>query len=110
MNAKIKDHLTAYANANGYDTTDDGLMNILLDTYDYVFEEITGSHRWYEDKFVVVEIDGMLIGFDTFHTTGDNNWRDMDLEHDINSVCEVVKKEVTTTVYEPVKEEAKASA
>ena len=50
--------------------------------------------------FVVVEIDGMLIGFDDANTTGDKSPSDFGWEFDPSSICEVVAKEVVTTVYE----------
>lgn len=67
-----------------------------------VCEENMGAHRWYDKMFVVVELEGMLIGYDDFHTTGDSNAYDLGLEHDFNSVCQVVKKQKTIDYYEKV--------
>lgn len=101
MNEKIKAHLTAYAKSKGWGTDDDTLMEILSEASD-VFSEIVGSHRWYEDKFRVVNVDGMLIGFNDFHMTGDSSRSDMGLEFDLTSVCEVEKKQKTVDYYEEI--------
>jgi hypothetical protein len=102
MNQKIREHLTNYCIKNGWETTDKDLLEVLTESRE-VFSEITGSHRWYDDKFVVVEVDGMLIGYDDFYTTGDNDASDMGLEYDIDSVCEVEKKQKMVDYYEPIK-------
>lgn len=48
---------------------------------------------------MVVEVDGMLIGFDGATTTGDDSPSDKGWEFNPSSICEVQAKEVTTTVY-----------
>lgn len=99
MNEKVKKHLAAYAEKQGWGTSDKELFEILMESK-VIYSEIVGEHRWYEDEFRVVEVDGMLIGYEGFHTTGDASWRDMDLEHDIKTIREVSKKEKTVVVYE----------
>lgn len=99
MNEKIKAHLIAYCESKGWETSDEGLMEVLKESKP-LFKEIVGEHRWYEDEFRVVEINGMLIGFMDFHMTGDNNASDMGLEHDIRKVCEVEKNQKTIDYYE----------
>lgn len=101
MNQKIKNHLIAFNQKEGYGITDKDLLETITETKP-IFTQIIGKHRWYEDEFRVVEIDGMLIGYDGFHTTGDTSWRDMDLEYDIDSVCEVEKKQKTIDYYDKV--------
>ncbi len=64
-----------------------------------LYSEIGASHRWYDEKFVVVDISGTLIGYDWFHITGDNSASDMGLEFDIKSVCRVEKREKTVSYY-----------
>lgn len=99
MNENVKKHITAYNEKNGYGTTDADLHETLREVGKEVYSEIGSKHRWYDEKFVVVELDGMLIGYDTFHTTGDNGWRDLGLEHDFNKVYVVQKKQKTVDYY-----------
>lgn len=48
-------------------------------------------HGGGNDVFNVVEIDGMLIGFDDAETTGDNSPSDVGFEFDPESIVEVEK-------------------
>jgi hypothetical protein len=103
MNDKIKKQLQEYAKKNGWSCeTDEDLAEILLEEK-VVYYEIKSSHRWYDKKFVVVNIDGMLVGYDYYHITGDTSISDMDLELNLNSICEVEEKEKTIKYYTPIK-------
>jgi len=104
MNEKVKAHLIAYCESKGWGTDDDTLMEVLSEAKE-LYRKTTGSHRWYDDLFKVVEVNGMAIGFDDFYMTGDNSRSDMDLNYDLSSVCEVEKKQKTIDYYEPVKTE-----
>lgn len=100
MNDKIKNHLIEYNRKNGWACeTDKDLEETLMESR-IIYKEITGEHRWYEDEFRVVDVDGMLIGYNWYHTTGDMTPREMDLDFDLNSVCEVERKQKTIDVYE----------
>jgi hypothetical protein len=70
-----------------------------------------GERRWWEDLFIVVEIDGMLIGFNGAKTTGDESPYEKGWEFDINTVGEVEKIEKLVKQVEyylkPIKEEKK---
>lgn len=101
MNDVIKQHLIKVAEANKWGTGDKELFEILLESKP-IHKEIVGSHRWYDDQFKVVEVDGLLIGFYDFYMTGDNNADDMGLEHDYDSVCLVEKTQKIIDVYTPV--------
>lgn len=102
MNQKIKDHLSQYLIKNKWEVNEDNMIESLMEAKN-VFTEIGAAHRWYDEKFVVVNIDGMLIGYDYYHVTGDTSISDMGLDFDINSVCEVEEKQKTITIYEKVK-------
>jgi hypothetical protein len=99
MNEVIKQHVLAYSAKKGYGTTDKDLFEIIRECGKEVYSEVKGSHRWYDKEFKVVDLDGMLIGYDDFHTTGDSNWHDLGLEHDINSIVEVEKRTKTVDFY-----------
>lgn len=99
MNEKIKSHLLAYCESNNWDADEENIIECLKEAKT-IYSEIGPSHRWYDEKFCVVEINGMLIGYDWFHVTGDTSISDMGLEFDINSVCEVEKKQKTIYYYE----------
>lgn len=96
MNKKIKKHLENYCRKQKYNTTE---LEALLEGKE-IFSKTTKSHRWYDAIFRVVEVDGMLIGYDWFYMTGDNSPSDMDLEFDVKSVCEVVKRQKVIDYYE----------
>jgi hypothetical protein len=102
MNEKVKAYLTAYCQKNNWATSDEDLREVLTEGK-RVYKEIGAAHRWYDETFEVVNIDGMLIGFDYYHTTGDCSLRDHDLTLDLNTVCEVRQKERSVIYYEPVK-------
>ncbi len=95
------EHLKAHCAKHGWGETDEDIKEVLTDARP-IFREITGSHRWYDDEFRVVEIDGMLIGYYGYHITGDNSAKDMDLDYDLKKVTEVVKKQKTVDYYEAV--------
>lgn len=100
MNEKIKKHLKSYCEKNEWTWPDDpwGILEILLDGKQLSYE-IGDSHRWYDEVEIVTEIDGMIIGFDWVHVTGDNSPRDMDLDLDLDSIREMEAKEVKKTIY-----------
>ena len=100
MNEKIKAHLIEYNKKNNWSFETDKDLEETLRESRVVYREITGSHRWYEDEFIVVDVDGMLIGYNWYHTTGDLTPREMDLDFDFSSVCEVEKKQKTVDYYE----------
>jgi hypothetical protein len=99
---KIKNHVAAYNQREGYGTSDTELFETIREAGKQIYSETKSTHRWYDKVFVVVELDGVLIGYDSFHTTGDDSWSDMGLEHDINTICEVEKKQKTIDYYIPI--------
>lgn len=101
MNDKIRQHLIAHNLREGYATNEETLIESLYEA-DRVYEVVEGEHRWWTDIFVVAKVDEMLIGFMDATNTGDNSPREAGWEFDPKSICEVVAKEVTKTVYEPV--------
>lgn len=103
INETIKQHLIQYAKSKGWGEDDATLIEILEES-DRVYEKHTGDQRWWSNYFNVVEIDGMLIGFDSARTTGDRSPRETGWEFDPGSICHVESKQVTTTAYEPVRE------
>jgi len=97
---KIIAHVKSFCDKEGYKCVDnDDIMDMITESSE-IYTENTGSHRWYDDLFVVVDINGLLIGFDGFYMTGDSGMFDMGLEYDLSSVCEVEKKEKVIEYYE----------
>ena len=68
-----------------------------------IYEEKMSSHRWWDDYFVVMEIDGKLIGFETARTTGDLTPDEVGWEFDTDTICEVIKEEKLVYIYKPKK-------
>ncbi|MEE9193110.1 MAG: hypothetical protein V3U21_01110 [Thermodesulfobacteriota bacterium] len=100
--SKVKQILVDTCINNGWDIDDESLIDTLLD-YGTVADVKNGrTHRWYIDTEVVTEIDGVLIQYNGFLVTGDNSWKDMDLEIDLDKAKIVTRKErqVTEVYYE----------
>lgn len=75
-----------------------------------VYEEETGSRRWWIDTFKVVKLGDLLIGFDYAKTTGDDSLSDIGWEFDESTICEVEQYEHKETRYRPAqKRDAEAS-
>ncbi len=108
MNEKIEQHLLAYAKKEGW-LDDDGktdLVEIILEYGEKIYQKLISDHRWWDNYFVVKNIDGMLIGFEDAQTTGDENAYDKGWEFDPETVCEVEKVEKIVYEYNPVQQSA----
>lgn len=102
MTTKIREHLIAFNASKGLGISDAELHETIRECGIEVHSELGAKHRWYTEKFVVKMIDGMLIGYDTFYTTGDTGWSDLGLEHDLSKVYEVEMKTKTVEYYEKI--------
>lgn len=98
MNATIREHVIKYLEKHGEQTTDDDIVEAITDSAE-VWIGDADRHRWWDNHFKVVNVDGMLIGFDWATTTGDDSASDKGWEFDPSSICEVEEKQVTTTIY-----------
>lgn len=103
MNEKIKNHVSAFNEKKGWGTTLEGVIDTIQEATP-IYSEVVDSRRWWDETFVVVEIDGMLIGYNGATTTGDDSAYDKGWEFDPSSICEVKSEEVTVvkTVYTPI--------
>lgn len=100
MNPEIAEHVAAYNIANGYSTDKESLIETIRNG-DKVWRGKESPGRRWVSCFTVVNVGGMLIGFrDAFTDSGDPP-RDKGWEFEPSTICEVVAKQVTTTVYEP---------
>lgn len=54
---------------------------------EYMWEEPLNSSRWWNNLFVVKNINGRLIGYKWATTTGDMSAKDAGWEFDENSLC-----------------------
>ena len=72
-----------------------------LDAHDVLYTEVTGSRRWWDDTYHVIDLKGTLIGFGGVHTTGDG---DTGWEFDPESIGYAERHEETKVVvtYRPV--------
>jgi len=98
INEKIKNHLIEYNKSNGWGTDDETLIETLLDSHVIAEEELT-EHRWWIEYTHVVEIDGMIIGFDIAKTTGDMSAREAGWEFDPDTIVELEKYTETVTKF-----------
>ena len=100
MNKEIKKHLIAYNEKNGYPIDDESIGETLLEDGNIIYSEVTDSHRWWDDVFVVKKVDGMLIGYMDAKTTGGRSPWEVGWEFDEDTVCKVKPVEKTITIYE----------
>lgn len=70
--------------------------------YEYDWSEKTSSSRWWDNLFVVSEMNGRLIGYDWARTTGDMGIWDTGWEFDEDSICFVEPYEVTKIKYRKI--------
>ena len=104
MNQKIKDHVTKHLLSEGYVVkNEDEIIETIRDS-DIIHKEDCGNSRWWKNTWCVVNIDGMLIGFEDAETTGDDSAQDKGWEFDPESIHEVKAETkevvVTKTFYE----------
>jgi hypothetical protein len=98
MNESIKAFLINYNKNHGWEIDDATLFESLMDAKK-VYLETVNERRWWNDIFVVVEIDGHFIGFDSAETTGDNTPNECGWEFDPESICECKSIQETRTIY-----------
>ena len=101
MKNEIKEHLIKYCKSNSWGYTDEDLREV-LEYADVIWEGLRDSHRWYDLVDVVVEIDGMIIGFQKGLVTGD--YQDNKPVIDFDTVYEAEAYQVTTVGYRPKQE------
>lgn len=94
MNDKIRNHVACVCGASDEEDVVECIREARV-----VYSKIGCSHRWYDEEFVVVDIGGMLIGYQWYHTTGDMSASEMDLDFDVGSITEVEARQVVTTEY-----------
>jgi hypothetical protein len=99
MKENIKKHLENYAISKKWSTDEKTLIEIITEGKE-VHSEMIDEHRHWDDVFKVVEVNGMLIGYESAHTTGDISPREAGWEFDPSTICEVERKEIKTIVYQ----------
>lgn len=92
----------AYNEKQGYGTKPKELYETLVESKE-IYSKKTSEHRWWNDYFIVVELDETLIGFTGGEATGDTSLSDLGWEFNPDTICEVEAKEKTITVYEAKK-------
>lgn len=70
-----------------------------------VYCEEWSPFRWWNEYFLVVDVEGKLIGLNIARANGDESARERGWFPDPSSICFVEKKEVVTTHYLPLQEE-----
>jgi len=114
MKKNIKQHLINYnkkmaETLSGWELHEDNpelleeeLLETLFECGEEVHREVTNSSRWWNDVFIVKEIDGMFIGYEDAETTGDSSASELGFEFDKETIeeYEVKTKTKTITYYE----------
>ena len=101
MDQKIKQHIVKYCENEGWLSSDDAVEDTLT-AMPRLSDEIVSTHRWWDIHLYVVGIDGMLIGFEYAHSTGDANAEDLGWVFNDARVWEMQSVERVVTVYERV--------
>jgi hypothetical protein len=101
LNPEIQKILESVCLREGWGTTDADFAEILSECEE-IYSEIGSSHRWYDEKTVVVQIEGILIQYDWYHLTGDASASDMGLGFDLSSVKFCEAYQTTITKYRPI--------
>lgn len=96
VNPKILEHIRASYSDEPLDFQ--MVKDVLLDA-DEVYKSKGDRHRWWTQYFVVVDIYGMMIGFDWATSDGDDTAEDKGWEFDPESICEVEPEIITKTIY-----------
>ncbi len=102
MDENVRSHVAQYCKKKGWATDDATIIEAITDIYPYLHREGVGNHRWWNDYFYVIEIDGMFIGYYDAETTGDMSAYESGFEFGSSSIHEVKAVEKTVIVYEPV--------
>ena len=102
LNPKIRELLEGVCIKNGWGTTDEDLVEVLIES-NAIWSELGNSHRWYDEKIIVVNLDDTLIQYDWYHLTGDNSVQDMGLAFNLSSAQLCEPYQVSITKYRPVK-------
>lgn len=105
MNERVRAHLAAYAESKDWPTDDDILIEIVRDwgvrkNYTWI-----ARRRWWMEFEIVVEINGMLIGFVDANANRDESPEELGFEFDPTTIREMRAAEVVVTAYLPVAEE-----
>ena len=100
LDPQIRKLLESVCLKNGWETTDKDLVEVLIES-DTIWSALGASHRWYDEKTVVVNIEDTLIQYEWYHLTGDDSVWDMGLAFDLSSVQLCEAYQVTITKYRP---------
>ena len=104
MNTALQ-HLKEFNEENGYEITPESILETLQERGKVLYTGERDERRWYTNQFTVVEIGGKTLGYtNMFAKHPDHSISDMDVDFDINSICEVkMVKEVREIItYEKV--------
>lgn len=75
------------------------LYYVLQEYGKYIWSDFYREHRWWNDIFMVVQLDDLLFGFIGAETTGDMNAVECGFEFDPNTICFVEPYEIKITKY-----------
>ena len=98
MNERVFEHVKKYNESKGYGTTEEDIIETIREAKE-VYKDSGDKHRWYIIYWIVVEVNGMFIGFCDADCTGDEGTEDS-CPFDPSTICECEAKEKTVIVYE----------
>jgi hypothetical protein len=103
MNERIKENLANKCKSQGYGTTDDDLIELVLNEKT-LWEGKRDEHRWYTLVPTVVCVDGMYLMMNVCHVKGEeSSVEDCIGGYKLNDIIEVAPEQKIVTVYVPVK-------
>ena len=98
MNGRVREHVAQFNKREGYGTSDADIIETIQEADELYREEIR-QRRWWNEYLYVVDVDGMLVGYEYAETTGDISATEAGYEFDPSAIHEMVATEKTITVY-----------
>lgn len=101
---EIKDYIILYYADQGYDEYEinDDFIEESLKEEPCIYKDDVSEHRWYTVIEKVVKIGDKYFRFEDYYITGDTSAKDMGLNFNWNSLCEVEPYDVVTTKFKAI--------
>jgi len=101
---EIKDYIILYYADQGYDEykINDDFIEESLKEEPCIYTDDISEHRWYTVIEKVVKIGDKYFRFEDYYITGDTSVKDMGLNFNWDSLCEVEPYDVVTTKFKAI--------
>ena len=100
MDERIREHVAKYNESKGWGATDEQIIETIIES-EHIYREELHQSRWWNVYLYVVDIGGMLIGYDYAEANRDMSVRELGFDFEESSIREMVPVEKTIITYEP---------